>query len=422
MRISVFILLITFFSVLVLAGKIDIGVEAVVGSGADELFSKVWNKMEEMAPDYVELHSGTSSEYSLNFEVIFLVDDEGKSGVIWKENGKKIGSFTRSPDSPFPFRFFLIDAASVPLERAALLKLKNGDWGKFLRVTYRSSIEEYASFSPDSRYLVFSSDRNGGNRDIFMIDLKNGSMTSLRLSGSSEYFPSISPNGSTLLFQGSFTGNWGVYTIPIDGNIRKIRRLAGTRNAAAYMPSWVDEDHIVYLMDNSDGNEVYFEDITTKVSTKIDLPFKYIFSPRMCGGDLYFVGLKEADFGIYKLTKNGSILVVENSEYNEHDMDISSDCRSMIFVSNRDGVYRLWYKDLQTGEERVVTDFIDYDVFYPSFSPDGKVVVLSVYKPGIEPDVWLVRLDVHGKAEGFHNGETPVQEGTKDNIGSIGGD
>ena len=401
--------------------KIDIGVEAVVGSGADEIFSKIWKEMEDLAPDYVEIHNGTSSEYKLNFEAIFLVDDDGKYGVIWKENGEKIESFTRSPKSPFPLRFFLIDAASVPLERAALLKLKSGDWGRFLRVTYRSSIEEYASFSPDGKLLVFSSDRNSGNRDIFMIDMEEGSMRSLRLSGSSEYFPSVSPNGSTLLFQGSFTGNWGVYTIPIQGNIRKIRRIDGSRKVPAYMPSWVNENEVIYLKGNGDGNELFVSDITTKVSTRIDVPFKYVFSPKMCNGELYFVGLKGADFGIYKLTKEGSITVVENSEYNEHDVDISPDCKSIIFVSNRDGVYRLWYKDLESGVERVITDFIDYDVFYPSFSPDGKVVALSVYKPGIEPDVWLVRLDVHEEAEGIYKGETPSEEGTENNLGGLGG-
>ena len=407
--------------VLVFSEKIDIGIESVVGAGADELFSKVWKKMEDLAPDYVELHNGTSSEYELNFEAIFLVDEKGKYGVIWEENGRKIDTLTRSPDSPFPLRFFLIDAASVPLERAALLRLKEGNWGKFLRITYRSSIEEYASFSPDGRYLVFSSDRNGGNRDIFMIDLKSGSMTSLRLPGSSEYFPSISPDGSTLLFQGSFTGNWGIYTIPINGDVRKIRRLAGSRKVAAYMPRWIDENHIVYLRDTGDGNELYFEDITTKVSTKVVLPFKYVFSPKMCGGELYFVGLKGADFGIYKLTRQGSVLTVENSEYNEHDLDISPDCKSMVFVSNRDGVYRLWYKDLRTGEEKVITDFIDYDVFYPSFSPDGKIVALSVYKPGVEPDIWLVRLDVHREDEKIHNEGASGQEGTENNLGGIGG-
>ncbi len=408
------------FIVAFATSNVDIGIEAVVGSGADELFSKVWKTLEDLAPDYVVLHTGTSTDYDLNFESVFLVDEKGNYGIIWKENGKKIESLSRSPDSPFPLNFFLIDAASVPLEKAALLKLKQGDWGRSLRLTYRSSVEEYASFSPDGRYLVFSSDRIGGNRDIFMIDMANGTMKPIKLSGSSEYFPSISPDGSSILFQGSFTGNWAIYTIPINGNPRKIRRLAGSWKEAAYMPHWIDENNITYLQDKGDGNELCIEDVRTKKATKVSLPFRYVFSPRMCGGNLYFVGLKGADFGIYRLTKDGTVETVENSEYNEHDLDISSDCSSMVFVSNRDGVYRLWYKNLKNGSVKLVTDFIDYDVFYPEFSPDGKIVALSVYEPGIEPDIWLVRINVPEKTGGLHKEGKATEEGTETGLSSLG--
>ncbi len=401
--------------------SIDVGIDVVVGAGAEGIYAKVWKVLEDLAPDYIILHSGTSSEYDLNFEVIFVVADDGSYVVSWLEDGKEIDKIVRPPDSPFPLRFFLVDAASVPLERAALLKLKKGDWGRYLRLTYRSSIEEYPSFSPDGRYIVFSSDRYGGSRNVFLIDSKEGKMQMLNISGSSEYFPSISPEGSLLLFQGSFTGNWAIYTMPLGGDTRKIRRIAGGWKKAAYMPTWVGEREVAYLMDEEAGNSLWIGDIYSKEATRIDLPFDYVFSPRFCGGKLFFVGLEGADFGIYELTEDGSVLTVEDSEYNEHDLDVSKDCRKILFVSSRDGVYRLWMKNLRSGEVRKITDFIDYDVFYPAFSPDGEVAAIAVYEPDMEPDIWLVRLGVSEKAPGVREEGGSSEEGGEGPPGGFGG-
>ncbi len=397
----------------------DIGINLIIGAGAEEIASRVLDKMREMAPSYVTIHTGTSTEYDLNFEAVFLITSEGKYGVIWKENGKEIESFSHDPDSPIPLKFFIVDAASVPLERAALLKLKKGDWGKFLRLTYRSSVDEYPSFSPDGRFIIFSSDRYGGNRDPFIIDSVEGKMIHMRIAGSSDYFPSFSPDGKLVLFQGSFTGNWGVYTIPSSGDTRKIRRIAGTSKKAAYMPVWAGDREVMYITDEPSGNSLYIKDITTKIATRIDLPFDYVFYPRLHDGVLYFVGLDGADFGIYSL-RDGTVGVIEDSEYNEYDIDISKD-GSMVFVSNRDGVYRLWLKNLKTGEVKVVTDFIDYDVFYPAFHPSGKIVAISVYEPDLEPDIWLVRLDVSEEATGVREERKAPEEGTEGGSGGIGG-
>jgi TolB protein len=413
-----FIFLVLIASTLSMA--IDIGISVITGAGAEEIASKVLKTLEDLAPDYVILHSGTSDEYDLNFEVVFLLTEKEEYRVVWKEGEKEVAIFTRPPNSPFPLKFFLVDSASVPLEKAALLKLKKGDWKRFLRLTYRSSVDEYPSFSPDGRYIVFSSDRIGGTRDVFFIDTIEGKMYPLKIPGSSEYFPSISPDGSTLLFQGSFTGNWAVYTIPIDGNTRNLKRIAGDRRKAAYMPRWINNNSVAYLMDEDDGNFIYIKDTKTNAATKINLPFDYVFSPEFCGDDLYFVGLKGADFGIYIL-KNGIVSVVENSEYNEHDLDISQDCSKILFVSNRDGIYRLWLKDLESGKISTVTDFIDYDVFYPAFHPNGEMAAISVYEPDMEPDIWLVRLDVSEEATGIHKEGELTPEGTENSTGGLGG-
>ena len=260
-----------------------------------------------------------------------------------------------------------------------------------LRLTYRSSVDEYPSFSDDGRYLVFISDRSG-SRDIWILDMFTGKLKTITLSGSSEYFPKISPKGDLILFQGTFIGNWAIYTIPINGDQRGMRKVAGETSKAAYMPAWIDEKKVVYLLQNENGDTLYIQDLETGTSTPVKLPWRYVFSPfPIDENTLLVTALKEHDFGIYKITLDGSYTALEDTRYNEHDPQLTPDGRYLLFTSNRDGVYRVWVKDLQTKDEWIVTDFVDYDCFYPAVHPSGKLIAVSVYEPDWEPDIWLVR-------------------------------
>ncbi len=368
-------------------------INVTVGTGAEDFYSDVWKRLMEEKPDYVEITTTPSSDDAFSYDLVLLnLPDEYEA--VWKEGTNTIADLKFKKDSLLPFKYYIQDIVSVPLEKAAFKKASIGDFGNYLRLTYHSGVDEYPSFSRDGRYLLFISDRYKGNRDIFVFDFFKGSLRHIKI-GSSEYFPRLSPDGKLILFQSSLYGNWGIYTIPFDGNTRAIRKIDGG-NLAAYMPRWIDDENVVYVMDRKDrkGNSIYLKNIKAKERKKINLPFDYVFAPFPTpDGSFLVTALKEADFGIYKISPDGSVLTVENTRYNEHDPVLSPDGSALLFTANRDGVYRVWAKDLEKGDEWVVTGFTDDDAFYPTFHPSGKLVAVAIYKTGWEPDIWLVRFN-----------------------------
>lgn len=74
--------------------------------------------------------------------------------------------------------------------------------GRAYSVTDHVELDAYPVFSPDGKWIAFSSLRNG-NWDIFVVPTTGGDAKQLTFSGSSEIATDWSPDGKTLLFAGS---------------------------------------------------------------------------------------------------------------------------------------------------------------------------------------------------------------------------
>lgn len=308
----------------------------------------------------------------------------------WSESERIVYSCTYSPKEERPYREFVRECAHYPLERAALRLLSKNRFKKYLRVTYHPSVDEYTSFSPDGKLFAFITDRLGGNRNVALLNLMEGTIRVLPVHGSSEYFPKFSPDSSRIAFQGSLHGFWNIYVMPIDDHAKNIV-LISSGSAPAYAPAWFDANTLVYIQDIEGGNAMIRATLTRRRSRVNIEGFDMVFSPTVHGGTIYFVGLKEANFGIYALTPEGNVVCVEDSFYNEHDPAVSPDGRYLAYSCNALGYYTIWIKDLHTGEKWCLTEELKQDAFYPSFSPNGQIVAFSASEGFFEPDIWFVR-------------------------------
>ncbi len=108
--------------------------------------------------------------------------------------------------------------------------------------------ENYPVFSPDGKYIAFSSDRplgesgatkkfpkKYGKYNIFTLELSNGKISPITKDGMGNKYPSFSPDGSKIAFTSSKNGVANIYVSDIERDtIYALTDLV----CAAYTPSW----------------------------------------------------------------------------------------------------------------------------------------------------------------------------------------
>ncbi|HEY0738609.1 MAG TPA: hypothetical protein VGD69_27070 [Herpetosiphonaceae bacterium] len=141
-------------------------------------------------------------------------------------------------------------------------------------------VNQYASWLPDGSGIVYESNCQGGNYEIYRaniaynMDKRNqlevsrlispvpAESTRLTNNTSDDRFPRVSPDGSLIAFNSNRDGNHEIYTMAIDGGRQaRITNSNGTDEAATWAPdgsrlvfqSNRDGDFEVFIM-NRDGN------------------------------------------------------------------------------------------------------------------------------------------------------------------------
>ncbi|MBC7122993.1 MAG: hypothetical protein H5T94_07160, partial [Pseudothermotoga sp.] len=197
-RFSLLFALLTFISCFATVG---LRITIVSDEQSKELASDVASSILSLVPQNVfvsiEMDGATltsndlasiEEEFALSFSISY---DATRNAYYasWLEFDSVVYSCSYSPRAEKPYREFVRECAHYPLEKAALRLLVTGKFEKYLRVTYHPSVDEYSSFSPNGELFAFITDRLGGNRNIALLNLTEGTLKVLPVHGSSEYFP-----------------------------------------------------------------------------------------------------------------------------------------------------------------------------------------------------------------------------------------
>lgn len=84
--------------------------------------------------------------------------------------------------------------------------------GKFSNLTDHPANDNIGDLSPDSRFLLFTSDRGGGgNQDLYIRDLDTGKDTNITDTPNWELIGRWSPDGKFIVFGSNRDGNWELY-------------------------------------------------------------------------------------------------------------------------------------------------------------------------------------------------------------------
>ncbi len=223
--------------------------------------------------------------------------------------------------------------------------------GRVIPLTFEQSIETDGDISLDSNYFYYSSNRENGNYDIYLRDLKDITTVRLTAHPSRDTSPAISPDGKRLAFISNREDPEGdLYVMKIEPE--KIIKQA--RESISDLPPF----------DLKAKNFTLFQDPDTK-TIKIIKDATPAWSPD--GEWIAFSSTREGIENIFIIRKNGKDLKKITSKGGIYPK-YSSDGNQIVFVSYRDKgsngeVYTI---DVNSKAEKRVTNSSSIKI-YPSF-------------------------------------------------------
>ncbi|XTZ13662.1 amidohydrolase family protein [Micromonospora echinospora] len=142
------------------------------------------------------------------------------------------------------------DAAFAVIDVGNVLWRLPRDGGRARRLTDDVEDATWPSLAPNGRTVVFQSFRRG-NYDLCALDLRSEAVTRLTRGSEDDQDPHVSPDGKAVVFVSDAGGTSTVCRIGIRGEDR--RTLIGSHDARSYhSPRWhPDGKHVVYVADDT---------------------------------------------------------------------------------------------------------------------------------------------------------------------------
>ncbi|GAB3693009.1 S41 family peptidase [Spirosoma flavus] len=263
------------------------------------------------------------------------------------------------------------------------------------------------ALSPDGTEIAFVS---GG--DIWTVPVAGGDAHLLVAQTDNESRPLYSPDGKYLAFSSTRSGNGDIYLLTLEtGALRRLTYDDGGDNLTA----WSNDSKMVYFQstsrDISGMNDIYRVLITggTPMPVTADRYASEFFgTPSPDGTTLAFSArgiaaaqwwrkgsshLDQSEIWTYKIgTKKGDKPAYERlTEGGAKELwpMWSPDGQTIYYMSDRSGSQNLWSKPLK-GQPAMLTTFKDGRVIWPSMSHNGKTIVF-------ERDFQIWKFDVASK-------------------------
>jgi len=232
--------------------------------------------------------------------------------------------------------------------------------------------------------IVFSSDRNDVNGDIFVMNSDGSNQTRLTVNSAVDLQPQWSPDGTKIVFRSERDGGGlsSIYVMNADGSNQT--RL--TQNAFDAAPAWSpDGTKIVYRSIRADLNpDIYImnADGTNQIrlTTSPANEGQPKWSPN--GAQIVFFSERDGNQEIYTMNADGGNQTrLTNSPGNDANPDWSPDGSIILFNSIRDGNNELYTMSANGANQTRLTNSPTDDGL-GSWSPDGTKISFTSFRDG----------------------------------------
>lgn len=269
-----------------------------------------------------------------------------------------------------------IDVWSLPFRTDG--GANQGKLGELQRLTQDAAPDVQPTLSRDGTLLVFASSRLG-NEDIWTKDLKTGKETALTSSAFPEWHPVMSADGSSIAYQVVENGKETIYAVVRGSQPRKIC-------ADCYLPWDLSSDGTKMLYWSADQRRIGLIDVASGAKTDLLHHAKYAFLHARFSPDDRWVSFHAiTDTGqpfnfIAPLTGSPPgerewIAVTSGSSYDNRGR-WSPDGNLLYFVSSRDGFLCFWAQRLDPATKRPVGGAFPVHHLHSARRSMGTVVVM----------------------------------------------
>lgn len=206
--------------------------------------------------------------------------------------------------------------------------------------------------------------------------------------------PNWAPDGRRIAYVSFETRKPIVYVHDLASGQRKaVAQFKGSNSAPAWSP---DGKTLAVTLTRDGSSQIYQVSATgdqnaRRLTQSSSIDTEPVYSPD--GQSIYFTSDRGGAPQIYRMRSSGgpASRVTFGSSYNVSPR-ISADGRHMAFVTQRNGRFLIALKNLQSGEERLLTDTGEEES--PSFAPNGQWVMYTTRANGRE---YLMAVSIDGR-------------------------
>ncbi|MBI3860889.1 MAG: PD40 domain-containing protein [Planctomycetia bacterium] len=132
------------------------------------------------------------------------------------------------------------------------------------RLTNDPAFDAHPAWSPDGNKIAFATSR-WGDFEIAMMDADGGNVTRLTESRGLDDYPVFSPDGKRLAFLSNRDSNYEIYCCDADGaNVVNVTQHPALDN----FPAWTPDGRLAFVSNRDDVWEIYVMDVRGRESRK----------------------------------------------------------------------------------------------------------------------------------------------------------